>query len=65
MNLRVADARGQCYDGAATMAGEISGVATQLEALHHKMLFTQLLWACFEFGYKGSLLRDTSFKINL
>ena len=34
------DARGQCYDGAATMSGIKTGVATQLKAINKKMLFT-------------------------
>ena len=32
MNLRLQDAREQCYDGAATMAGHNTGVATQIKA---------------------------------
>ena len=32
MNLRIQDARGQCYDGAATMSGHKTGVATQIKA---------------------------------
>ena len=30
MHLRIENDRGQCYAGAATMAGENSGVATQI-----------------------------------
>ena len=30
MHLPISKARGQCYDGAATMRGTHSGVATQL-----------------------------------
>ena len=40
MNLRIQDARGQRYDGAATMAGHKTGVATQIKALNRKRLFT-------------------------
>ena len=32
MNLRIQDARGQCYDEAATMSGHKTGVATQIKA---------------------------------
>ena len=28
MHLNIADCRGQCYDGASTMSGSVSGVAT-------------------------------------
>ncbi|XP_029208676.2 zinc finger MYM-type protein 1-like [Acropora millepora] len=40
MHLRVENARGQCYDGASTMAGEKTGVATQIKALNSKCLYT-------------------------
>ena len=31
---------GQCYDGAATKAGEKTGVATQIKTIHRKCLYT-------------------------
>ena len=40
MNLRLAEARGQCYDGASAMAGSKSGVATQIKSLNGKCLYT-------------------------
>ena len=40
MNLDVKDSRGQCYDGAATMSGKASGVATQFKLENEKMLYT-------------------------
>ena len=40
MHLRIENARGQCYDGASTMAGEKTGVATQIKALNSKCLYT-------------------------
>ena len=40
MHLRIENARGQCYDGASTMAGEKSGVAIQIKALNSKCLYT-------------------------
>jgi len=40
MNLRVENARGQCYDGAAAMSGPKSGVATQIKSLNGKCLYT-------------------------
>ena len=40
MNLRLEDARGQCYDGAAAMAGSKTGVATQIKAINGKCLYT-------------------------
>ena len=38
MNSQIKDARGQCYDGAATMSGTKTGVATQFKSLNKKML---------------------------
>ncbi|XP_068704855.1 zinc finger MYM-type protein 1-like [Montipora foliosa] len=40
MNLNIQHARGQCYDGAATMAGEKTGVATQIKTINGKCLYT-------------------------
>ncbi|XP_057312165.1 zinc finger MYM-type protein 1-like [Hydractinia symbiolongicarpus] len=40
MNLKLENARGQCYDGAASMAGHRSGVATQIKSLNEKCLYT-------------------------
>ena len=40
MNLKIENARGQCYDGAASMAGKRLGVATQIKTLNNKCLYT-------------------------
>ena len=40
MNLNIQNVRGQCYDGAATMSGEKSGVATQIKSVNGKCLYT-------------------------
>ncbi len=40
LNLKIANARGQCYDGASTMAGTKSGVATQIKYIKSKMTCT-------------------------
>ena len=40
MNLRIENARGQCYDGASSMSGKRSGVATQIKSLNKKCLYT-------------------------
>ena len=40
MNLNIQNARGQCYDGAATMSGEKTGVATQIKSVNGKCLYT-------------------------
>ncbi|XP_068725038.1 zinc finger MYM-type protein 1-like isoform X1 [Montipora capricornis] len=40
MNLNIQHALGQCYDGAATMAGEKTGVATQIKTINGKCLYT-------------------------
>ena len=40
MNLKLENACGQCYDGAAAMAGSKTGVATQIKATNGKCLYT-------------------------
>lgn len=59
MNLRIEDARGQCYDGAATMSGQRTGVATQFKLLNRKMLFTH----CY--GHALNLaIKDMCFQVD-
>ena len=48
MGLKIENARGQCYDGAATMSGTKRGVATQIKSLKQESLAHTLLWTCFE-----------------
>ena len=36
--------RGQCYDGCSTMAGAKAGVATKIELIEHRAVFTH--WYC-------------------
>ena len=40
MHLRIDDCRGRCYDGASTMSGAKSGVATRIKVLNSKTLYT-------------------------
>ena len=40
MNLNLNRCRGQCYDGAAAMAGAHKGVATQISSEEPRALFT-------------------------
>ena len=40
LNLSVANCRGQCYDGAANMAGIRTGVATQISKYKKRAIFT-------------------------
>ena len=40
MNLSVSKVRGQCYDGAATMAGAKSGVAVRLSTAEPRAVYT-------------------------
>ena len=40
LNLRIDNCRGQCYDGASSMSGSKSGVATRLLALEPRALYT-------------------------
>ena len=36
MNPKIEDAKGQCYDGAPSMKGAITGVAAQFKSLNGK-----------------------------
>ena len=38
MNLRIQDARGQCYDGCSTMTGTKYGVEVQVKKLNERCL---------------------------
>ena len=40
LNLPISKVRGQCYDGAATMTGCKSGVATRINADEPRAIFT-------------------------
>ena len=40
MNLNIQRVGGQCYDGTATMAGEKTGVATQIKTINGKCSYT-------------------------
>ena len=40
LNLNINSCRGQCYDGAAAMAGSKNGVATQILSIEPRALFT-------------------------
>ena len=40
MSLRLSDARGQCYDGAASMSGKRKGAATVIKSKNPKCLYT-------------------------
>ena len=38
-NLKISNLRGQCYDGAANMSGEISGLQTRIQKLEPRALY--------------------------
>ena len=40
MNLRIENARGQCYNDASVMAGAKSAVASRIKSLNRKCLYT-------------------------
>ena len=40
MNLDLHNCRGQCYDGAANVAGSRTGTATQLHQVEERAIFT-------------------------
>ena len=56
MHLRIADWRGQCYNGASTMSQAKSGVATRIKTLNEKCLFTH----CYGHVLNLSLKDDCS-----
>ena len=63
LNLAVSKVRGQCYDGAATMSGKNSGVATRLQRDEPRAVFTHcyghsLNLACCDTIKRCKLMRD-------
>ena len=63
-NLSLSRIRGQCYDGASSMAGARSGVATQLLQEESRALYTHcyghaLNLACSDTVKQCKLMRDT------
>ena len=59
MNLRIEDARGQCYDGAPSMKGANTGVAAQFKSLNGKMLYVRpwLKFSCQRFMYESKMFK--------
>ena len=57
-NLDVANLRGQGYDGASVMAGEVSGVATQVLRQQPKAMYCQRPSTCKQVPEIG-ILFDT------
>ena len=63
LNLALSRVRGQCYDGAATMSGAKSGVATRLRAAEPRAIFTHcyghsLNLACCDTIKRCKLMKD-------
>ena len=63
INLAVSDCRGQCYDGAANMAGIRNGVATQIRAEEPRAIYSHcyghaLNLAACDTVKKNKILRD-------
>ena len=64
LNLSLNKVRGQCYDGAATMAGARSGVSTKLLSEEPRALYTHcyghtLNLACADTVKQCKLMRDS------
>ena len=64
LNLAVCKIRGQCYDGAATMSGHRSGVATKLLDEEPKAIYTHcyghsLNLACGDTIKKSKIMKDS------
>ena len=62
MNLRLKDARGQCYDGAAAMAGAKTGVATHIKAINGKCLCTHCYGYALTYAVGDSTKSAACFK---
>ena len=63
LNLPISKVRGQCYDGAATMAGCNSGVATRMNSDEPRAIFTHcyghsLYLACCDTIKQSKLMQD-------
>ena len=58
MNLRIEDARGQCYDEAPSMKGANTGVATQFKSLNGKMLYVH----CYDHAL-NLVVKDSCIKV--
>ena len=56
INLNIQRARGQCYDGAATKAGEKTVVATQIKTINGKCFYTR----CY--GHASNLALSAAIK---
>ena len=56
MHLRIDDCWGRCYDGASTMSGAKSGVATRIKTLNEKCLFTHCYGHVLNLSVKGAFI---------
>ena len=64
MNLTLNKVRGQCYDGAANMAGSKSGVTTQIRSEEPRAVFTHCYGHALSLAFGDAIkhckiLRDT------
>ena len=57
MNLRIEDARGQCYDGAPSMKGANTGVTAQFKSLNGKMWYVQCYGHALNLVVKDSCIK--------
>ena len=69
MNLKLDNARGQCYDGAKVISGEKAGVATQIKAINSKCLYTHCYGHALNLSVKDACtkiqcLKDTFYTAN-
>ena len=57
MDLRIENCRGQCYDGASSMYGEVLGVAKQVTDLEHRALYTHCYGHALNLAAQNSIKR--------
>lgn len=62
MGLNLSNARGQCYDGAAVMAGSKKGVASQIKSLNPKCLYTHCYGHALNLSVKDACTKVESLK---
>ena len=57
MNLRIENCRGQCYDGASSMSGQVSGVAKQVTDFKHRALYIHCYGHALNLAAQDSIKR--------
>ena len=62
MNIQLGDCRGQCYDGASSMSGSKTGVATQIAREEERALYLHCFGHSLNLAVADSVTVTTSMK---